>query len=498
MMCSANRSLLPGLALAVVLLHEGAVAQTHWSIQYTETGNISLGLDAVDADHCWIAGAQNGIGPRVGRTSDGGASWEWIVTEINQSMFWLDVDMATNEVGYVAGVGVFASGAAKTTDGGSTWTTIEPIPGVHFASAWNDVFALDEDRVWYAGTVGGLVGTSDGVAYSTDGGATFQFTDPGSGSYAKSIFFIDENTGWLTSGEFPDDEGGGQYYGVIQRTTDGGASWTTQFTTSSYTAYWLHFTDAQNGWVVGQGLTGSVIFHTNDGGNSWDTQTLPNGSNLNLGSVQMFDPLHGWAVGWTPGAFNPIVALYETHDGGVNWVRDAFQPPHGPIQISMVDEHKGWCVGANNSQVGAIMVYDDGGYTCPDPQVYCTAAENSVSLGGSPIGWSGTTSVAADDLVLTADALPTGQFGIFYYGPNQLSIPFGNGFRCVGGGVHRLPPQPTTGGSVSFELDIANPPSLNGRIDPGETWNFQFWYRDPGDGGANFNFTDGLEATFCE
>ena len=93
MMCSANRSLLPGLALAVVLLHEGAVAQTHWSIQYTETGNISLGLDAVDADHCWIAGAQNGIGPRVGRTSDGGASWEWIVTEINQSMFWLDVEI---------------------------------------------------------------------------------------------------------------------------------------------------------------------------------------------------------------------------------------------------------------------------------------------------------------------------------------------------------------------------------------------------------------------
>jgi hypothetical protein len=82
---SSLRSLASGL-LATTLWAASAPAQTHWSVQYTETGNISLGLDAVDEDHCWIAGAQNGIGPRVGRTSDGGASWEWIGTHFSPLM----------------------------------------------------------------------------------------------------------------------------------------------------------------------------------------------------------------------------------------------------------------------------------------------------------------------------------------------------------------------------------------------------------------------------
>ena len=158
------------------MLAPETVAQSQWSVQYTQTGNISLGLDAVDANHCWIAGATDGIGPHVGRTTDGGQTWDWVYTDISQSMFWLDVDMANNLVGYVAGIGVFASGAAKTTDGGVTWISIDPVPGLQFATAWSDVFALDEDHVWFIGTVGGIVGTTVGVAYSTDGGATFSTT----------------------------------------------------------------------------------------------------------------------------------------------------------------------------------------------------------------------------------------------------------------------------------------------------------------------------------
>jgi hypothetical protein len=32
----------------------------------------------------------------------------------------------------------------------------------------------------------------------------------------------------------------------------------------------------------------------------------------------------------------------------------------------------------------------------------------------------------------------------------------------------------------------------------GETWNFQFWYRDKPFGGADYNFSDGLTVTFCD
>jgi hypothetical protein len=102
-------------------------------------------------------------------------------------------------------------------------------------------------------------------------------------------------------------------------------------------------------------------------------------------------------------------------------------------------------------------------------------------------------------MVLTATGLPGGQFGIFYYGRNQVQIPFGNGFRCVGGGqIYRLPLGQADGSGVSnFALDFNNLPS-GGQIATGEVWNFQHWYRDPMGGGARFNLSDGLRVQFCD
>lgn len=471
-------------------------AQSQWSVQYTQTGNISLGLDATDANHCWIAGGTDGIGPHVGRTSDGGQTWEWVFTDPNIGLLLLDVEMVNNNVGYMGGVSVFGPGAAKTTDGGATWTAMDPMPGAQFTSAWSDFYALDEQRLWVAGFAGGFAGSPDGVALSTDGGSSFQFVESQSGAWAKSVFFVNQNVGWLASGDFPDDDGTGQYLGVIQKSTDGGATWTTQHTTN-YTTYWMHFTDAQNGWVAADGDTNSIICHTSDGGATWEEQSLPNDTDLHMASVQMFNNNHGWAVGWHPGGLNPIISLYETFNGGTTWDLDPFSAPYGPVQLAMVDENTGWTVGANNMQVGAIMKYS-GGSSCPDPLAYCTASSNSTGS-ASDMDWLGTTSVAANDLTLQAHNLPTSQFGIFFYGANQVAVPFGNGARCVGGSLYRLTPISTGGsGEAQFALDITNPPAPLGQVDPGETWNFQFWYREKSSAGGGYNFSDGLQVLFCQ
>ena len=52
-------------------------------------------------------------------------------------------------------------------------------------------------------------------------------------------------------------------------------------------------------------------------------------------------------------------------------------------------------------------------------------------------------------------------------------------------------------GQASYAVDNTNPPQPSGQITAGSTWNFQFWYRDPAAGGADFNLSDGLEVTFC-
>ncbi len=137
---------------------------------------------------------------------------------------------------------------------------------------------------------------------------------------------------------------------------------------------------------------------------------------------------------------------------------------------------------------------------CLDPTNYCTVSPNSAGP-GAVMGFSGSTSVGDNDLVLRVSGAPANKAGLFYYGGSQASIPFGNGVRCVGSGgagIFRLPVVLSDSlGHASFPLDLTNPPQPAGLISLGETWYFQFWFRDTAGGGAQFNLSDGLVATFC-
>ncbi len=137
---------------------------------------------------------------------------------------------------------------------------------------------------------------------------------------------------------------------------------------------------------------------------------------------------------------------------------------------------------------------------CAQPTSYCTGAPNSVGSGAT-ISLTGTISLAAGDAVLHAAGVPPSQFGLFYYGPNQVQLPWGDGFRCAGGGVYRLGTVLSDGsGNSTDPLDYTKPPmdAGAGKIVAGGSWNFQYWYRDPsGPGGTGFNASDALAVTFC-
>ena len=125
---------------------------------------------------------------------------------------------------------------------------------------------------------------------------------------------------------------------------------------------------------------------------------------------------------------------------------------------------------------------------------YCASTTNSTG-GAAEMQAVGSDSVAANNIVLRAEPVPD-QPGIFYYGPNQIQQPFGNGFRCVGGTVGRLDIEVASGNLLTHFLDNTSPPSGAVVITPGSTWNFQAWYRDPAAGGASFNLSDAVELTF--
>ena len=78
------------------------------------------------------------------------------------------------------------------------------------------------------------------------------------------------------------------------------------------------------------------------------------------------------------------------------------------------------------------------------------------------------------------------------------ALPFGDGLRCVAGGTRFPVMQTNAQGFGALPLDFGNLPA-GLRIQSGEAWYFQFWYRDPfGPGGTGFNLSDGLQVIFCD
>ena len=60
--------------------------------------------------------------------------------------------------------------------------------------------------------------------------------------------------------------------GTILRTTDGGATWTSQWSNPEDGFFGVSFTDANTGTVVGESVGGGRILRTTDGGSTWTSQ----------------------------------------------------------------------------------------------------------------------------------------------------------------------------------------------------------------------------------
>lgn len=127
---------------------------------------------------------------------------------------------------------------------------------------------------------------------------------------------------------------------------------------------------------------------------------------------------------------------------------------------------------------------------------YCSTSPNSVGP-GALMSYGGTVSVGLNNLTLLCTGCPPNASGLFFYGPQQTQVVFGNGFRCVAGLITRTGVTvASSGGIAGRTLNYASLPA-NAAITAGSTKNFQFWYRNPAGGGAGFNLSDGLSILFC-
>jgi glucose/arabinose dehydrogenase len=127
---------------------------------------------------------------------------------------------------------------------------------------------------------------------------------------------------------------------------------------------------------------------------------------------------------------------------------------------------------------------------------FCASTVNSTG-GAAKMSSNGQCVHAVNQLVLSAAPVPNGP-GLFFFAPNQVAggagAPFYNGLRCVGPGVLRFAPTIAASGVASRAVDLSAAPAS--QIQPGQTWHFQYWFRDVAGGGTAVNLSDGLSLTF--
>ncbi len=213
------------------------------------------------------------------------------------------------------------------------------------------------------------------------------------------------------------------------------------------------------------------------------------------------------------------IRVYYNQDGlGVGWVKQVVDGI-GSHNMAVVDAGGDGDLdlfGANWTQSVRVdlwesLLADQGG-----GDAYCLGTtgcpcDNTTREGGgcahaeglgARLVRSGSTSVGSDDLVLRVTDLPSARSGLLFMGTARVTAPFGDGLRCVAGDVNRFPVSnsgnagavATGPGLVAFTHLRFEP---SGRIQPGQTWHFQYWYRDPaGPCATGFSLSNALTVSF--
>jgi hypothetical protein len=152
---------------------------------------------------------------------------------------------------------------------------------------------------------------------------------------------------------------------------------------------------------------------------------------------------------------------------------------------------------------GDIANLYSGGGSGPLGNNFCGPANLNSTNQSAVISAMGVDQAGGYPLELTAAQMPANQFGIFLVSMTQDYVPMSGGSQgnlCLGGQVGGFKQDVKNSGAVgTFALDVDTlvipQPGGSVAIQPGETWNFQAWFRDKNPKRTS-NFTDGISILF--
>ncbi len=313
----------------MVLLAGANFLRAQWEQQPFPTAEILYKVRFVNQNTGWILGEAG-----VYKTADAGTTWmkQNVSTRFGNLLLALNENVVFYSGSINIGANRAATGLRRTSNGGSTWQTVDSSYFHYFDAAFVN------ERVGYV--TASDVSFHPAILKTTDGGKTWQTIANNfrpANFELTGITFVDEQRGWVVS-----------YDAIIFHTRDAGITWTLQdsirVTPTSFTPLRdIQFITADSGWAVG-GLSGNqLLVRTTTGGRQW---VVTRQTGCSLREVQF---LNNWS-GWTVGATLAPPLIFQTTDGGSRWAAQALQPPQDRNfsieSLFMLDQNLGWAVGS--------------------------------------------------------------------------------------------------------------------------------------------------------
>ncbi len=337
-----------------------------WSDQL-KTGYMSYGVNAVS-----FMDKKNGCagGSSIICTVDGGKTWkERLDVKPGQRKMIKEFDVAVSNIQFIGNKDGWAVGTEgqifKTEDGGKNWNM-----EAKRNECGEDAFFTDKQTGWLYGVYGHNHNTY--ICRTDDGGQRWEKQEVGIKVW--NIFFTDNLTGWAVGwlheadASKPDrkrsEEKQGKVWAVIKNTSDGGKTWSTQFTELiskdllDRGLYGIYFINHNVGWAGGEK---GIIIHTDDGGKNWKHQRKRN-AEITIGDIIFIDNKIGWALGNKSTDRLTGVLLY-TKDGGEHWQTYKEYKDIYLDGIYFVDKMSGWVMGKTEDEDAHLFYTTDGGKT---------------------------------------------------------------------------------------------------------------------------------------
>ncbi len=194
-------------------------------------------------------------------------------------------------------------------------------------------------------------------------------------AWLHDVYFINENKGWIAGSD-----------GTLLTTNDGGKNWKKAIGFTQDTIKQIYFSDENNGWLLCErniysrgANASSYLLKTSDGGKSWDTINLTGGERTRIAKIFFNKKGFGLAIG-EAGAF------YTLQDDRKTWKKSP--PPMRYLMLDgvLTDDSHGTIVGAG----GSIIFTEDTGSTWIPATITGTsdAKLNSLFFINKKTGWT--------------------------------------------------------------------------------------------------------------